>query len=42
MDDYITVAEDNRVLVVRTSDWVVVARCTTTTFANLIAAALNA
>ncbi len=42
MDDYITATEDQNVLVIRTADWVVVARCTSQTFANLIAVALNA
>ena len=42
MDDYITIAGNAVVYVVRTSDWKVIAECESQTFANQIAAALNA
>lgn len=43
MDDYIIVeGYANIFLIVRTSDWVVVAECSGLTFAQLVATALNA
>ncbi len=41
MDDYIVVADDAVHHVVRTSDWVVIATSTSSTFALLVAGALN-
>lgn len=43
MNAYITAAfGDGRVVVIRTADWIVVAECTSQTFANAVALALNA
>lgn len=43
MDAYISVTDGNgEILIVRTSDWQVIARCATQTFANPILAGLNA
>lgn len=41
MDDFIVVTDSGTYYVVRTSDWQVVARCSSVTDANLVAAALN-
>lgn len=41
MDDYISITHGDDVLVVRTSDWVVIATCDTQTFANQVLAGLN-
>lgn len=41
MDDFIVASEGDSWLVIRTSDWVVVARCSSNTLANLVANALN-
>lgn len=42
MDAFIVVNHEGHGLVVRTSDWVVIADCSSTTFANQVAAAMNA
>lgn len=41
MSDYEVANEGDNWLVVRTSDFVVIARCTSETFANQVANALN-
>lgn len=42
MNDYIVATNGGGAIVIRTADWVVIAECSSVTFANAVALALNA